>query len=85
MHEFLRDCEDLEDWINHQKQVVCSDGSGTDYEHVLVGYTEMKEIKFMIGMYPYCLGEQNTAQRATNASTTTPGLKDALQITASIE
>uniref|UniRef100_A0ABM5FN35 Spectrin beta chain, non-erythrocytic 5 n=1 Tax=Pogona vitticeps TaxID=103695 RepID=A0ABM5FN35_9SAUR len=35
LHEFLRDCEDLEDWINHQKQVVCSDGSGTDYEHVL--------------------------------------------------
>ncbi|XP_062974523.1 spectrin beta chain, non-erythrocytic 5 [Elgaria multicarinata webbii] len=35
LHEFLREYEDLEDWISQQKQVASSDGCGTDYEHVL--------------------------------------------------
>lgn len=38
MHDFLREYEDLEDWISQQKQVASSDGYGTSYEHVLVSY-----------------------------------------------
>ncbi|XP_053239381.1 spectrin beta chain, non-erythrocytic 5 isoform X2 [Podarcis raffonei] len=35
LHDFLREYEDLEDWISQQKQVASSDGYGTSYEHVL--------------------------------------------------
>uniref|UniRef100_A0A8D2KX84 Calponin-homology (CH) domain-containing protein n=1 Tax=Varanus komodoensis TaxID=61221 RepID=A0A8D2KX84_VARKO len=35
LHDFLREYEDLEDWIHQQKQVASYDGHGTDYEHVL--------------------------------------------------
>ncbi|XP_061467332.1 spectrin beta chain, non-erythrocytic 5 [Rhineura floridana] len=35
LHDFLREYEDLEDWISQQKQVISSDGYGTNYEHVL--------------------------------------------------
>ncbi|XP_053169097.1 spectrin beta chain, non-erythrocytic 5 [Hemicordylus capensis] len=35
LHEFLREYEDLEDWIRQQKQVASSYGYGTDYKHVL--------------------------------------------------
>ncbi|XP_019374606.1 PREDICTED: spectrin beta chain, non-erythrocytic 5 [Gavialis gangeticus] len=35
LHEFLREYEDLQDWISQQKQVASSDDYGSDYEHVL--------------------------------------------------
>ncbi|CAI5763942.1 spectrin beta chain, non-erythrocytic 5 [Podarcis lilfordi] len=35
LHDFLREYEDLEDWISQQKQVASSNGYGTSYEHVL--------------------------------------------------
>ncbi|KAM6459310.1 spectrin beta chain, non-erythrocytic 5 isoform 3-T3 [Liasis olivaceus] len=36
LHDFLREYEDLEDWINEQKRVASSEDYGTDYEHVLL-------------------------------------------------
>ncbi|KAK9409730.1 spectrin beta chain non-erythrocytic 5-like [Crotalus adamanteus] len=36
LHDFLRECEDLEGWINEQKQVASSEDYGADYDHVLV-------------------------------------------------
>ncbi|NWW62036.1 SPTN5 protein, partial [Ifrita kowaldi] len=35
LHEFLREYEDLEDWIAQQKQTASSEDYGNDYEHVL--------------------------------------------------
>ncbi|NXW30481.1 SPTN5 protein, partial [Phaetusa simplex] len=35
LHEFLREYEDLQDWITHQKQTASSEDYGNDYEHVL--------------------------------------------------
>ncbi|RLW10138.1 hypothetical protein DV515_00002285, partial [Chloebia gouldiae] len=35
LHEFLREYEDLEDWITQQKQTASSEDYGNDYEHVL--------------------------------------------------
>uniref|UniRef100_A0A8C4UQ78 Calponin-homology (CH) domain-containing protein n=1 Tax=Falco tinnunculus TaxID=100819 RepID=A0A8C4UQ78_FALTI len=35
LHEFLREYEDLQDWITQQKQVASSEDYGNDYEHVL--------------------------------------------------
>ncbi|NWV85162.1 SPTN5 protein, partial [Dasyornis broadbenti] len=35
LHEFLREYEDLEDWITQQKQTTSSEDYGNDYEHVL--------------------------------------------------
>ncbi|NWY43671.1 SPTN5 protein, partial [Sylvia atricapilla] len=35
LHEFLREYEDLEDWITQQKQTASSEDYGSDYEHVL--------------------------------------------------
>uniref|UniRef100_A0A8C3DHV3 Spectrin beta, non-erythrocytic 5 n=1 Tax=Corvus moneduloides TaxID=1196302 RepID=A0A8C3DHV3_CORMO len=35
LHEFLREYEDLEDWITQQKQTASSEDCGNDYEHVL--------------------------------------------------
>nr|XP_009682974.1 PREDICTED: spectrin beta chain, non-erythrocytic 5 [Struthio camelus australis] len=35
LHEFLRECEDLQDWITQQKQMASSEDYGNDYEHVL--------------------------------------------------
>ncbi|XP_050810874.1 spectrin beta chain, non-erythrocytic 5 isoform X2 [Gopherus flavomarginatus] len=35
LHEYLREYEDLQDWINQQRQVASSDDYGSDYEHVL--------------------------------------------------
>ncbi|KAH0620636.1 hypothetical protein JD844_021299 [Phrynosoma platyrhinos] len=35
LHDFLREYEDLEDWISHQKQVASSGCFATSYEHVL--------------------------------------------------
>uniref|UniRef100_A0A8C3QRB7 Calponin-homology (CH) domain-containing protein n=1 Tax=Cyanoderma ruficeps TaxID=181631 RepID=A0A8C3QRB7_9PASS len=35
LHEFLREYEDLEDWITQQKQTASSEDYGDDYEHVL--------------------------------------------------
>ncbi|NXC11410.1 SPTN5 protein, partial [Orthonyx spaldingii] len=35
LHEFLREYEDLEDWITQQKQTASSEEYGNDYEHVL--------------------------------------------------
>ncbi|KAI1237885.1 hypothetical protein IHE44_0013976 [Lamprotornis superbus] len=35
LHEFLREYEDLEDWITRQKQTASSEDYGNDYEHVL--------------------------------------------------
>ncbi|XP_056200822.1 spectrin beta chain, non-erythrocytic 5 [Falco biarmicus] len=35
LHEFLREYEDLQDWITQQKQVAGSEDYGNDYEHVL--------------------------------------------------
>ncbi|XP_054684656.1 spectrin beta chain, non-erythrocytic 5 [Grus americana] len=35
LHEFLREYEDLQDWITQQKQTVSSADYGNDYEHVL--------------------------------------------------
>lgn len=38
LHDFLREYEDLEEWINEQKQVASSEDYGADYDHVLVSY-----------------------------------------------
>uniref|UniRef100_A0A8B9PGF4 Calponin-homology (CH) domain-containing protein n=1 Tax=Apteryx owenii TaxID=8824 RepID=A0A8B9PGF4_APTOW len=35
LHEFLREYEDLQDWITQQKQVASSEDYGNDYKHVL--------------------------------------------------
>ncbi|XP_027530020.1 spectrin beta chain, non-erythrocytic 5 [Neopelma chrysocephalum] len=35
LHEFVREYEDLEDWITQQKQTASSEDYGNDYEHVL--------------------------------------------------
>ncbi|XP_071600765.1 spectrin beta chain, non-erythrocytic 5 [Heliangelus exortis] len=35
LHEFLREYEDLQDWITQQKQTARSEDYGNDYEHVL--------------------------------------------------
>ncbi|XP_062823236.1 spectrin beta chain, non-erythrocytic 5 [Anolis carolinensis] len=35
LHDFLREYEDLENWISRHKQMAFSECSGTDYEHVL--------------------------------------------------
>ncbi|XP_009944908.1 PREDICTED: spectrin beta chain, non-erythrocytic 5, partial [Leptosomus discolor] len=35
LHEFLREYEDLQDWITRQKQTASSEDYGNDYEHVL--------------------------------------------------
>ncbi|KAM6274075.1 spectrin beta chain, non-erythrocytic 5 [Porphyrio hochstetteri] len=35
LHEFLREYEDLQEWITQQKQTVSSEDYGNDYEHVL--------------------------------------------------
>uniref|UniRef100_A0A8B9BFF0 Calponin-homology (CH) domain-containing protein n=1 Tax=Anser brachyrhynchus TaxID=132585 RepID=A0A8B9BFF0_9AVES len=35
LHEFLREYEDLQDWITQQKQAASSEDYGNDYEHVL--------------------------------------------------
>ncbi|NWS56399.1 SPTN5 protein, partial [Chunga burmeisteri] len=35
LHEFLREYEDLQDWITQQKQTASSEDYGNDYEHVL--------------------------------------------------
>ncbi|XP_063188806.1 spectrin beta chain, non-erythrocytic 5 [Chroicocephalus ridibundus] len=35
LHEFIREYEDLQDWITHQKQTASSEDYGNDYEHVL--------------------------------------------------
>uniref|UniRef100_A0A8C8T063 Calponin-homology (CH) domain-containing protein n=1 Tax=Pelusios castaneus TaxID=367368 RepID=A0A8C8T063_9SAUR len=35
LHEYLREYEDLQDWINQQWQMASSDDYGSDYEHVL--------------------------------------------------
>ncbi|XP_060118338.1 spectrin beta chain, non-erythrocytic 5 [Heteronotia binoei] len=36
LHNFLREYEDLEEWIHQQTQIASSDDYGTDYEHVLL-------------------------------------------------
>uniref|UniRef100_A0A8C6V9D6 Calponin-homology (CH) domain-containing protein n=1 Tax=Naja naja TaxID=35670 RepID=A0A8C6V9D6_NAJNA len=36
LHDFLREYEDLEGWINEQKQVASSEDYGADYDHVLL-------------------------------------------------
>lgn len=38
LHEFLREYDDLEDWITQQKQTASSEDYGNDYEHVLVSF-----------------------------------------------
>lgn len=38
LHEFLREYEDLQDWITQQKQTASSEDYGNDYEHVLVSF-----------------------------------------------
>ncbi|XP_054017486.1 spectrin beta chain, non-erythrocytic 5 [Dryobates pubescens] len=35
LHEFLREYEDLQDWINQRKQAASSEDYGNNYEHVL--------------------------------------------------
>uniref|UniRef100_A0A8D0F0G0 Calponin-homology (CH) domain-containing protein n=1 Tax=Strix occidentalis caurina TaxID=311401 RepID=A0A8D0F0G0_STROC len=35
LHEFLREYEDLQDWITQQKQMASSEDFGNDYEHIL--------------------------------------------------
>nr|XP_025044105.1 spectrin beta chain, non-erythrocytic 5 [Pelodiscus sinensis] len=35
LHEYLREYEDLQDWISQQRQVASSDDYGSNYEHVL--------------------------------------------------
>uniref|UniRef100_A0A8C7E9R9 Spectrin beta, non-erythrocytic 5 n=1 Tax=Nothoprocta perdicaria TaxID=30464 RepID=A0A8C7E9R9_NOTPE len=35
LHEFLREYEDLQDWITQQKQAASSEDYGNDYKHVL--------------------------------------------------
>ncbi|XP_008936894.1 PREDICTED: spectrin beta chain, non-erythrocytic 5-like, partial [Merops nubicus] len=35
LHEFLREYEDLQDWITQQRQAASSEDYGNDYEHVL--------------------------------------------------
>uniref|UniRef100_A0A8C3KKS8 Calponin-homology (CH) domain-containing protein n=1 Tax=Calidris pygmaea TaxID=425635 RepID=A0A8C3KKS8_9CHAR len=35
LHEFLREYEDLQDWITQQKQIASSEDYGNDYAHVL--------------------------------------------------
>lgn len=35
LHEYIRECEDLQDWITQQKQTASSEDYGNDYEHVL--------------------------------------------------
>ncbi|XP_061199763.1 spectrin beta chain, non-erythrocytic 5 [Neopsephotus bourkii] len=35
LHEYLREYEDLQDWITQQKQTASSEDYGNDYEHVL--------------------------------------------------
>ncbi|NXK06704.1 SPTN5 protein, partial [Herpetotheres cachinnans] len=35
LHEFVRECEDLQDWITQQKQTASSEDYGNDYERVL--------------------------------------------------
>ncbi|XP_026520111.1 spectrin beta chain, non-erythrocytic 5 [Notechis scutatus] len=36
LHDFLREYEDLEGWINEKKQVASSEDYGADYDHVLL-------------------------------------------------
>ncbi|XP_063174452.1 spectrin beta chain, non-erythrocytic 5 [Candoia aspera] len=36
LHEFLREYEGLEEWINEQKQVASSEDYGADYDHVIL-------------------------------------------------
>lgn len=38
LHEFLREYEDLQDWMAQQKQAASSEDYGNDYEHVLVSF-----------------------------------------------
>lgn len=38
LHEFLREYEDLQDWITQQKQTASSEDYGSDYKHVLVSF-----------------------------------------------
>ncbi|XP_042315999.1 spectrin beta chain, non-erythrocytic 5 [Sceloporus undulatus] len=35
LHDFLREYENLEEWMSRQKQVAVSECSGTNYEHIL--------------------------------------------------
>ena len=36
LHEYLRESNDLEQWIGEQMVLACSDEFGRDYEHVTV-------------------------------------------------
>lgn len=38
LHEFLREYEDLQDWMAQQKQAASSEDYGNNYEHVLVSF-----------------------------------------------
>lgn len=38
LHEFLREYEDLQDWITQKKQAASSEDYGNNYEHVLVSF-----------------------------------------------
>ena len=35
-HEYMREANDVEDWINDQMQTACSEDYGQDYEHLQV-------------------------------------------------
>ena len=35
-HEFMREADDLEQWISEQMQIALSDDYGQDYEHLQV-------------------------------------------------
>ena len=37
LHEYLRESNELEQWIGEQMVLACSDEFGRDYEHVQVG------------------------------------------------
>ena len=36
MHEYIRESEDLEEWIDDQMQIASSEDFGQDYEHLQV-------------------------------------------------
>lgn len=53
LHDFLSEYEDLEGWINKQKQVASSEDYGPDYDHVLVSYNAngSKDFQNMLQWY----------------------------------
>ncbi|KAH7971901.1 hypothetical protein HPB52_003666 [Rhipicephalus sanguineus] len=47
-HEFFRESDDLQDWINEQTQAALSEDYGKDYEHLLLLQAKFEDLKLVV-------------------------------------